>query len=50
MGDAEEAAENHPMPKTLVRQIRKQLKEKPELAWDEVVAEVAKRIVAEADE
>lgn len=50
MDDAEGAAENHPVPKTLVRQIRKQLKEKPDLAWDAVVAEVAERTVAEADE
>ena len=51
MDDADEAAENHPVPKTLVRQIRKQLEEKPELAWDTVVAEAARcTVVAEADE
>ncbi len=50
MGDAEEAAENHPVPKTLAQQIREQLQEKPELPWDAVVAEVAERTVAEADE
>ena len=41
MDDAEEAAENHSMPQTLAQKIRKQLKEKPELPWDAVVAEVA---------
>ncbi len=50
MGDANEAAENHPVPKTLVCQIRKQLQKKPELPWDEVVAKIAERTVAAAGE
>ncbi len=41
MGDAEEAAENHPVPETLMQQISERLQEKPELPWDTVVAKLA---------
>ncbi len=43
MGDAKEAAENHPVPETLAQEISERLQEKPELPWDAVVAKLAAR-------
>ncbi len=43
---AEDAAEKHPMPKTLTRMIRKRLKETSEVPWDKVVAEMAESEIA----
>ena len=47
LGDADEAAESHVMPKTLIQQIRRRLKKNPELPWDQVVAEVAAKKINE---
>jgi hypothetical protein len=46
---AENAADEHPMPKTLRRKIQKALKETPETAWDNVVAEVAETEIDDSD-
>jgi hypothetical protein len=40
MGQADEAAETHTMPKGLARMIWKRLKDDPSVPWDKVVAEV----------
>jgi len=42
---AEEAVEEHPIPKTLRKKIRKALKETPETGWDKVVATEAQAII-----
>ena len=47
MGDAEEAADNHPVPETLMQQISERLQEKPELPWDTVVAKLAAHKILE---
>jgi hypothetical protein len=42
LGNAEEAAEKYPMPKSLRRKLKKALKEAPAKSWDRVLAEFAK--------
>ena len=46
---ADQAAEDHPMPKTLRRMIQKRLKDSPAEPWDKVVARIAEKAVADGE-